>query len=99
MQLTLGYPHLQDPKLPRLNHLHRSILTTAHHRAVFKTSICQGKDISISNNVLQIISALKIECFISRRVWVGSYNANNLYRVAKILCISHILCVILCNIK
>lgn len=49
MQLTLGYPHLQDPKLQRLNHLHRSILTTAHHRVVLKTSICQGKVISMSN--------------------------------------------------
>jgi len=30
VQLTTGYPHLQDPKLQRSSRLHRSILTTAH---------------------------------------------------------------------
>lgn len=49
MKLTLGYLHLQDPKLQRSSRLHHSILTTIQLPAVLNASICQGKVVSVLN--------------------------------------------------
>lgn len=45
MELTPGYPLLQDPKLQHSSRSPHSILITARLHLVLKTSVYQGKDI------------------------------------------------------